>query len=271
LRLSSLLASTDSFESYFDFLLRERRSNSLDDMMNDAIEVEVNLIASGKIKSNSDRDMNKVQDKAQPSTSQTSEERFEMVMKTMDKMMARMSLDNKPNTREQANLPPRNQIRPTVPQIIQRDQRNQGDQQIRPPFQNNYVNENYDNNFEDNMHCYDGDETEVFLTNEEHDHFMDANEIFMQENDERLTVERRLPNRVEKCHHAIPETIIFENGKCLQTLQREILPKNLRITYLLQVSPKRTLLQKMLWTKESRRKNPRKRYLKQERRQSPKR
>jgi hypothetical protein len=128
-------------------------------MMSDAIEVEVNLMASGKIKSNSDRDMNKVQDKAQPSTSQSSEERFEMMMKTMEKLMERMSLDNKPNTREQADVPPRNQRRPTVPQIRQRDQRNQGDQQIRPPFQNNYVNENFDENFEDNMHCCDGDET----------------------------------------------------------------------------------------------------------------
>jgi hypothetical protein len=40
------------------------------------------------------------------------------------------------------------------------------------------------------MHCCDGDEIEVFLTKEEHDQFMDANEIFMQENDERLFVER---------------------------------------------------------------------------------
>jgi hypothetical protein len=31
------------------------------------------------------------------------------------------------------------------------NQGNQGDQQIRPPFQNNYVNENYDGYFEDNM------------------------------------------------------------------------------------------------------------------------
>jgi hypothetical protein len=153
------LRYVDSFESDFALLLRERRSTSLDDMMSDAIEVEVNLMASGKIKYNSDRDMNKVQDKAQPSTSQSSEERFELMMKTMEKLMERMSLDNKPNTREQVDVPPRNQRRPTVPQIRQRDQRNQGDQQIRPPFQNNYVNENFDENFEDNMHCCDGDET----------------------------------------------------------------------------------------------------------------
>jgi hypothetical protein len=49
--------------------LREIISTSLDDMMSDAIEVEVNLMALGKIKCNSNRDMNKDQDKAQPSTS----------------------------------------------------------------------------------------------------------------------------------------------------------------------------------------------------------
>jgi hypothetical protein len=155
--------------------LRERRFASLDDMMSDAIEVEVNLMASGKIKGNFDRDMNKVQYKAQPSTSQSSEERFELMMKTMEKLMENMSLDNNPNTREKVDVPPRNQRRPTIQQIIQRDQRNQGDQQIRPPFKNNYVNENFDENFEDNMHFCDGDETEVFLTTEEHDPFMDEN------------------------------------------------------------------------------------------------
>ena len=49
------LRYVDSFESDFYFLLRERRSNSLDDMMSDAIKVEVNLMASKKIKDNSDR------------------------------------------------------------------------------------------------------------------------------------------------------------------------------------------------------------------------
>jgi hypothetical protein len=97
-------------------------------MMIDAIEVEVNLMASGKMKSKSVRDMNKAQDKAQPSTSQTSEERFEMMMRTMEIMMERMALDNRPNPREQADGPPRNPRRPTIPQIRKREQRNQGNQ-----------------------------------------------------------------------------------------------------------------------------------------------
>jgi hypothetical protein len=63
--------------------------------------------------------------------------------------------------------------RPKIPQIRQRDKRNKGnqenqadqanqgnqgnkgDQQIRPHFQNNYVNENYDGYFEDNVNCCD--------------------------------------------------------------------------------------------------------------------
>jgi hypothetical protein len=108
-----------------------------------------------------------------------------MMMKNMEKMMERLALYNNPNTREHVDDPPRNQRRPAIPQIRQRDQRNQGnqgnqgDQKITPPFQNNYVNDNYDEKFEDDMHCCDGDDTSVFLTKEEHDHFMDANEIFM--------------------------------------------------------------------------------------------
>jgi hypothetical protein len=41
----------------------------------------------------------------------------------------------------------------------QGNQGNQGDQQIQPTFQNNYIDENYDGYFEDNMICYDDKET----------------------------------------------------------------------------------------------------------------
>jgi hypothetical protein len=186
-------------------------------MTTDAIEVEVNLMASGKMKTNAGRDTNRAQDKAQPSTSQTSEERFEAMMRNMEQMMERMALGNRPNPREQADGPPRNLRRPTIPQIRQRNQGNQanqadpanlgnqanqgnqtnqgnqgnqGEQQIRPPFQNNYVNEGYDGYFEDNMNCCDDKETEVFLTKEEHDQFMDASEIFLQDEEERVSVEK---------------------------------------------------------------------------------
>ena len=40
----------DAFDNDFALTLRERRSASLVDMMNDTIKVEVNLMASGKMK-----------------------------------------------------------------------------------------------------------------------------------------------------------------------------------------------------------------------------
>ena len=47
---ASQLYYADAFDSDFALTLRERRSASLVDMMNDTIEVKVNLMASGKMK-----------------------------------------------------------------------------------------------------------------------------------------------------------------------------------------------------------------------------
>jgi hypothetical protein len=52
------------------------------------------------------------------------------------------------------------------------------------------VNEEYDGYFEDNINCCDDKETKVFLTKEEHGQFMDASVIFLQDEEERLSVER---------------------------------------------------------------------------------
>jgi hypothetical protein len=138
-------------------LLRERRSNTLDDKMSDAIEAEVNLMASENIKHNLDRSVNKVQGEAHPSTSQSSNDKFDLMMKTMEKLMEKMFVENKPATRDQIDFQPINQnLRGApVPQIRQIDQRDQGDQQIKPPFQNNYANEYFDQIIEDHMHCCD--------------------------------------------------------------------------------------------------------------------
>ena len=97
-------------------------------MMTDAIEVEVNLMDSGKMKTNFGRDTNKTQDKAQPSTSQTSEEIFEAMMRNMERMMEIMALENRPKPREQDDGPPKNMRREAITKIRQREQRNQGNQ-----------------------------------------------------------------------------------------------------------------------------------------------
>jgi hypothetical protein len=61
---------------------------------------------------------------------------------------------------------------------------------MKPPFQNNYVDEGYDGYFKDNMNCCDDKETDIFLTKKEHDQFVDANEIFLQDDTERVSVEK---------------------------------------------------------------------------------
>lgn len=60
----------EGFDDDFALLLRERRSTSLAEMMDNAIEVEVNLMASKKGKYRFDN--KKMKEEAQPSTSQSS-------------------------------------------------------------------------------------------------------------------------------------------------------------------------------------------------------
>jgi hypothetical protein len=83
---------------------------------------------------------------------------------------------------------PRNQNlrRGQVPQIRQREQRDQGDQQTRPLFHNNYVDEDFDQMFKEKMHCCDDKNPRVFLTKSEHDRYMIQNDDFMLEIDDAL-------------------------------------------------------------------------------------
>jgi hypothetical protein len=99
----------DSFDSDFTLLLRERRSENMDSMMSDVIEVEVDLMASGKIKQKFNKGGKKPQGDMQSSNSRPSDEKFNLMMKTMEKLMERMSMGNKSTTREQHDLQPENQ------------------------------------------------------------------------------------------------------------------------------------------------------------------
>jgi hypothetical protein len=162
--------------------LRERRYATLADMMNDAIEVEANLMASGKIKIKVEAEKKKVKEENQPSSSKSADIKLDMMVKTMEKLVERLTLDNRPPPRERQDPQVRNPNfrRPPVPQIRQRDQRNQGDQQIRPPFQENYV-EDFVEEPEDQIHLFDEDDSEIYLTKEEHDMFQQEqdNEVLM--------------------------------------------------------------------------------------------
>ena len=97
--------------------------------------------------------------------------------------MDRLELDNRPPNIEQTEpqIMNPNFRRPLPPpQIRQRDQRNPRnpeDQQIRPPFPKNYVDEEEENDPLDNqMHHFDDLESKIYLIEEE-------NNIFSQEDD----------------------------------------------------------------------------------------
>jgi hypothetical protein len=83
----------DAFDSEFTLLLRERRCTSLENMMHDAIEVEVNLSTSNKTKQRGDS--RRVKEEAQGSTSQSSTNaKMDLMMKSMERLIDRLSVDD---------------------------------------------------------------------------------------------------------------------------------------------------------------------------------
>jgi hypothetical protein len=60
----------DAFESELSLLLRERRSTSMIDTMNDEIKVEVNLATSWKVNLQIEAEKKKAKEETLPSTSQ---------------------------------------------------------------------------------------------------------------------------------------------------------------------------------------------------------
>lgn len=99
------------------------------------------------------------------------------MMKMMEKLMDKLSVDDKNQIRDQNDPQVRNpsfrrQKGPLTPQIMQRGKRNPNDQQIRPPFQENLVDEEFMEQPEGHIHHYGKYESRNFLTKDEHDSFL---------------------------------------------------------------------------------------------------
>jgi hypothetical protein len=103
----------------------------------------------------------------------------------------------------------------------------------------------------------------VFLTKEEHDRFMDANDIFMQENDERLSVEKEdYQKGLQNAIMQLQKQYNLRSKKVPANPPKGNPTKESQNNTPSSSQPKRTLLQRMLWRKESRRKNLQRKYLK---------
>jgi len=103
------LRYVDSFDNDFTLLLRERRTTNLDTIMRNTIEVEVNMMVSRKIKHRFNRGDKRPQGDVQPSTSRFIDDKFNLMMRTMEKIMEKMSVGNRLTTWEQQDPQPRNQ------------------------------------------------------------------------------------------------------------------------------------------------------------------
>lgn len=181
----------EGFDDDFSLLLRERKSSTLADMMNDAIEVELILLDSKKGKYRFET--KKVKEEGQPSTSQsTSDAKIDSMLKVIERMMEIFVENDRQVTREQNEPQTRNPNfrqprQPGLPplQILQRGKRNQNQNQIdqvRPPFQENLLDEDFSQQTDDHINQFGDKESKVFLIKEEHDRCtQDSNEIKSQD------------------------------------------------------------------------------------------
>jgi hypothetical protein len=130
-----------AFDSDFALLLRERRATTLAGMQDDAIEIESNMMASGKLKTKVEmgiREPRRFKEQAGPSSSgkNTQEEKMDemaKIIKDLSNKISRMEIEKSkpdPYVRNQ------NQFRRnlnTNPQIQQRQIKNE-EQKIQAPF-----------------------------------------------------------------------------------------------------------------------------------------
>ena len=84
----------DAFSSEFTLLLRERRSGSLEDMMDDATKVEVNLSTSNKNKQRHETKRVKNEEPQASTSSSNSNAKLDTMMKAMERLMVKLSSDD---------------------------------------------------------------------------------------------------------------------------------------------------------------------------------
>jgi len=142
------------------------------DMMTAAIEVQVNVMAAQKSK----QEGKKTREEDQPSSSSSSDVRFDMMMKTMEKMMERLSINNIPSPREHQELEIRNPNfrRPVAHQNRPREPRNhdEANQHIKALFPKFFVTDESEDFLQNEILCCNPDEPTTYLTKEEYERFV---------------------------------------------------------------------------------------------------
>jgi hypothetical protein len=135
-----------AFDLEFCLLLRERRASSLGHMQDASLEVESNILAADKLRSEYDRDIRKGRDEASTSDSSATHPQVDeltKLVKSFSAEMEKMKLEGKQSYRNPQNVDNMSNFRRpnNAPQIIQTDQgnRDRDDKKIQAPLQNNLV------------------------------------------------------------------------------------------------------------------------------------
>lgn len=145
----ALLHYSNCFDAKLAYQLRERNSTNLEYMHKNEVGVGGNLL-------NKKAKM-KAKKRGAKEEASSLENKLEVMVKKMEKLVEKLTLDKKGICRDQ-QAPP--QIRnPNFKrlqvQIKKREKRNQGEQQqIRPPFQENYVEDEETTKDQDRIHFF---------------------------------------------------------------------------------------------------------------------
>jgi hypothetical protein len=182
----------EAFDDEFALFLRERRSPTLAQMMSDAVEVEINMMSSKRGRYRAyPREQKKPKEESRASTS--SDPKFDSLMKVMEKLVDKLSIRDKPPARD--NVPqvrnpnyrgPRQQD-PNPPRIIQRgekipnDPNRENNDQVRPPFQQNLVDEEFLNEEHEEINSVGGEDERYFLTKKQHDDYLKGLQVNIED------------------------------------------------------------------------------------------
>jgi hypothetical protein len=177
---SAKITYSDSFDSEFCLLLRERRSPTTSLMKDATLEVESNILATQKLKGNSDRR----RPRNEASSSSSADPKLDKMAKMLESLtseISKLKIENKQPVKGRGtydyvgrnpNQNPNNFRRNNQPmQILQRERNPTEDQRINFPLQNVVMDEDegdYQEDGEDNIHCVGEETGKSYLT--QHDY-----------------------------------------------------------------------------------------------------
>jgi hypothetical protein len=148
---SAKITFANAFDVEFSLFLRERRDTTLNQMQEYSIEVESNILAADKLKTRGDRDRKKKKEEMPSSSNTTSDSKIDemdKMLKDLTSEMERLNMEQKQPSRpaQEGGYRNQNQFRRpnNAPQILPRERKNQEDQNVLPPFHNNEVDEEED-------------------------------------------------------------------------------------------------------------------------------